>query len=120
MSQFKFSGTLKSNEFTIDVNVPVISFTDEKSQVFYCPALDLGGYGDNDNEARDSFQVVLEEFLTYTIHKNTLISELKRLGWTVRKNKRKPMIPPEMSDLLRDNENFTNIFKLRNYCIQFR
>lgn len=115
MSQFKFTGVLADENVKVRVNVAVISFTDEGSKVFYCPALDLSGYGDNEAEARESFQTVLSEFFKYTINKNTLIKELRRLGWKVRKSKIKPMIPPNMSDLLRDNENFSNIFNKHDF-----
>jgi hypothetical protein len=35
---------------------------------------------------------------------------MKRLGWLVSDKKRKPMIPPPMSELLDKNENFSRIF----------
>lgn len=41
--------------------------------------------------------------------KNSFISELKRLGWKIRGDK-KTMIPPLMSRMLEENVNFSNIF----------
>jgi hypothetical protein len=48
--------------------------------------------------------------LNYTTHKRTLWTDLKKLGWTIKKNKKKPATPPPMSELLESNEEFNRIF----------
>jgi hypothetical protein len=105
-----FSGIWKSNEHTVDVDLSLIIFADDGTDVVYCPALDISGYGLNEQEAIESFKIALGEFFQYTLHEKTFISELKRLGWTVTKNKNSPMIPPTMSKMLEENKNFSNIF----------
>jgi hypothetical protein len=92
------------------VQLPFISFEDSGSIVCYCPALDVAGYGKTDEEATQSFFIALSEFFTYTLNKNTFITELEKMGWKVKKSKTKPMTPPSMSELLENNENFSNIF----------
>ncbi|MDX9905708.1 MAG: hypothetical protein RBS55_03875 [Bacteroidales bacterium] len=108
--QGEIQGTWKSNDHEIEVHLPFIIFEQESVSVVYCPALDISGYGINELEAFKSFEVNLGEFLLYTNHKGTFISELKRMGWTVKASKYKPMVPPSMSKLLEENDNFSNIF----------
>ncbi len=104
-----FSGKWNDGQNDIIVNLPMISFEEDGSQILYCPALDLSGYGKSEKEALESFQIVLGEFLLYTTHKRTLDKELISLGWLVKKKRRK-MIPPSMQKLLVDNDNFSRIF----------
>jgi hypothetical protein len=104
------SGTWKGENKAIKFNLPLIIFEEDGSQIVYCPSLDISGYGNNETEAIESFQVCLGEFLMYTIHKKTFHSELERLGWKFKKNSPKPMTPPDMIRLLEKNENFSRIF----------
>lgn len=105
-----FSGTWKSEKDKIKVNLPIILFEEDGSQIMYCPALDISGYGKTEAEARDSFNVTLGEFFLYTTHKKTITTVLQKLGWSLRKSKYKPMHPPSMSELLNNNDNFSRIF----------
>jgi len=106
----EFKGSWANDETTYIMSLPVIIFQDGGSEIVYCPALDLSGYGKDENEAKKSFKVALGEFFRYTTNKNTLRLELQRLGWELKKNKKKPMLPPSMSRLLEENDNFSNIF----------
>jgi hypothetical protein len=72
--------------------------------------LDISGYGENETEADKSFELVLSEYFKYTVNKNTLAEDLKKMGWTIRKNMNKNPIPPSMSKLLETNEDFNRIF----------
>jgi hypothetical protein len=89
-----FSGIWKSNEHTVDVDLSLIIFAEEGTDVVYCPALDISGYGLNEQEANESFNISFGESFLYTLNKKTFINELKRLGWTISKNKNRPIIPP--------------------------
>lgn len=106
----KFEGAWADKKNTYIMSLPVIIFKDGESEIVYCPALDLSGYGKNENEAKESFKVSVNEFFKYSTNKNTLRLELKRLGWELKKSKKKPMLPPPMSKLLEENDNFSNIF----------
>ena len=106
----KINGKWKNDEHTVNVNLSLIIFEEEGSSIVYCPALDVSGYGPNEDEAIESFEVSLGEFFQYTLHKKTFISELKRMGWTIKKSKTKPMTPPTMSKMLEENANFSHIF----------
>lgn len=115
MENLGFKGTWGNNNLKIKVTIDVISFEDEGSTIFYCPAFDLSGYGNDDKEAKQSFQIVLDQYFTYTLNKGTFNKELKRLGWKVTKSKRKPITPPNLESLLRDNENFNTIFNNHDF-----
>lgn len=106
----EFTGTWKDDKHKVDVKIPLILFEDSGSQIVYCPALDVSGYGEDEHKALESFEICLGEFFKYTINKNTLRAELQRMGWNIKKSKTKPMTPPSMSKLLEENDNFSNIF----------
>ena len=110
MKQLQYKGHFAGKKGTVNLQVPLISFIDDNTHIFYCPSLDLSGYGIDETEAKASFDTVLEEYLIYTINKGSLWNDLKKLGWTVRKSKNKPAIPPPMSELLEKNEEFSRIF----------
>ncbi len=109
-TETRFSGTLNNAENKVQVDLALILFEEDGTQVAYCPALDVSGYGNNEDEAKRSFEVSLSEFFRYLINKNTFEKEFKRLGWTIKKGQNKIMTPPLMSDLLSGNENFSRIF----------
>ena len=110
MSNLKMLGTFGSKEYTVKVNIPIISFREGKNLIYYCPALDLSGYGYTEKEAQESFGITLNEFFKYTIRKGTFYNELRRLGWQISRNKTKAMIPPLIIDSLKHNPNFNEIF----------
>jgi hypothetical protein len=105
-----FSGKWQSGHEIINMKIPIIIFEEDGSQIVYCPALDVSGYGNDELEAKESFKISLGEFFTYTLNKNTFRSELVRMGWTLRKSKYKPMHPPSFTESLINNDNFSRIF----------
>jgi hypothetical protein len=109
------SGQWVSGKKQIKVNLALIEFEEDGSRIVYCPALDVSGYGKTEAEAMSSFSISLGEFFHYTTNKKTLASELKLMGWVIRKSKNKPMIPPPMSHLLKSNDNFNRIFNEHSF-----
>lgn len=106
--------SIRGNGFK--VRLSLLSFKEADLNVIYSPTLDLFGYGHTDKEAKKSFEITLEEFLSYTLNKGTLEKELKILGWKItggKKNKR--IVAPDLEKLLRDNEQFNNIFNNKEY-----
>jgi hypothetical protein len=104
----RFDGVWKEGNKGFDVRLSLIMFEEDGSQIVYCPALDISGYGNTEKEAKESFTISLGEFFTYTTHKKTFNEEMTRLGWKLKRNKY--MKPPNMSELLAKNENFSRIF----------
>ena len=112
----KFSGELAwSSGHESKVNLDIILFKESGSSIVYCPALDLSGYGKNQEEAVSSFKTVLGQYFDYTLKKGTLHKDLSKLGWQIKKGKNKPMIAPELSKLLTDNEEFARIFNTKDF-----
>ena len=109
------SGTWKSGSNTVAVRLPLITFQEEDACVAYCPALDLSGYGDSEEEAKVSYETVLSEYLKYTINKKSLASDLESHGWRLKKNLRKGAIPPTMEQMLKNNEDFNRIFNTHDF-----
>ena len=103
------------NGVRVNVDLQILVFEEEGTSIFYCPALDLNGYGNNEEEALSSFKLVLTEYFDYTIKKNTLREDLKKYGWKIPKSKFKAMIPPDLSKMLRDNEEFVDVFNHKEY-----
>jgi Zn-finger protein len=95
--------------------LPLIIFQEDNCTITYCPALDLSGYGADETEATRSFEEVLSEYFTYTVHKKTLAEDLKNMGWTIRKNLKKTPIPPTIEKLLETNEDFNRIFNNHDF-----
>ena len=109
------TGTWRSGSKEIKCKLPLIIFMDEGNHVFYCPSLDLSGYGATEDEASRSFNQVLSEYFKYTTNKGTLKSDLERLGWTLRKSVKKKAIPPTLGKLLETNEDFSRIFNKHDF-----
>ena len=103
----------KGNQLNVDLSL--IEFEEDGSHILYCPALDLAGYGVNEEEAMSSFTICLSEFFHYTQNKGTFFEELRRLGWKIKKTKFSKMTPPPMSKLLDHNENFSRIFNEHSF-----
>ena len=99
---------------TIKLEVPLVYFQEDGINYAYIPAFDLTGYGKTEEEALNSIGIILDEFLRYTLSKNTLLLELRRLGWKIR-SKKKPMIAPVMSDLINTNEQLREIINHKQY-----
>ncbi len=97
------------------VKLPVLSFKEDNAHIIYCPALDLNGSGNTELQAKESFAFSVTTYLDYTTHKGTLIADLKKLGWTIHKNKTKLASPPLMSELLDNNPEFNRIFENYSY-----
>jgi len=114
MEQAKLSGVKKVGKNKIEINLQVFLFEEDGLFFAYMPSLDLTGYGYKPEEAKDSLTVVLDEFLRYTLNKNTLFIELERLGWKI-KSKKKPMHAPQMTDLINTNEQLKDIVNYKQY-----
>lgn len=103
-------GFILVNQDKIEGFLDIIIFKEGDTTIVYCPPLEVYGYGNDENKAQESFKVSLTEFFRYCTNKNTLRTELKRLGWQMKRGKSKPMIPPSISELLSTNENLSRIY----------
>jgi hypothetical protein len=110
MKSMKAESRFSNEKGNVKVKVSVLSFKEDDAYIIFCPALDLSGSGNTEAEAKESFAIAVAEYLNYTTHKGTLWADLKKLGWTIKKNKKKPATPPSMSELLENNDEFSRIF----------
>jgi hypothetical protein len=108
-------GTWSDGPAKVTLSLTLIIFSEESTCLAYCPALDLSGYGNDEEEARQSFSTTLSEYLRYTMHKKTLSSDLIDHGWKVKKNMQKGATPPTIQDLLSTNEDFSRIFNTYDF-----
>ena len=84
MPKFNIKATYNQGRRNSEIELDLVSFPESNAVVVYSPALDLSAAGKNFKDAKKSFAIALDEFLRYTISNNTLLVELKRLGWMVK------------------------------------
>ncbi len=76
---------------SVRVKLFLVHFQDEsKVHFIYSPHLDLTGYGNSVTEAKESFEIVFEDFVDYTIKKKTLAKVLTGLGWVLKGTEKHP------------------------------
>jgi predicted RNase H-like HicB family nuclease len=66
---------------SLTADLTVLFFEEDNIHFAFVPSLYLTGYGKTTKEASESLKIVLDEFLRYTLEKNTFFVELQRLGW---------------------------------------
>lgn len=113
MAQYIFEGDYRNTDGFVKVRLLLFSFRDEnKVNFIYSPHLDLTGYGKNITEAKESFNIVFEDFIDYTFKKKTLSKVMTRLGWQVKGSSSKPkkMLAPSITSIIRENEYVSEIF----------
>lgn len=111
MAQF-IHGNFKNQGNEVIFNVPVIRFTEENIYFYYTPAFDIAGYGNTDEEAKNSFEETITQFLDYSTNKNTFFNELKKLGWKLSK---KVSRPPSLVEMITRNDYLARIFEEKTY-----
>ena len=111
IGDFKYS---KSE--SVQVNLKLVQFKSDGAEVLYAPALELYGYGNTFEEARKSFAVSLHEFLIYTKEHGTLETEMERLGWKIKVDKKKKIYTtPTFSELLLSNPRLVEIVNNKDF-----
>ena len=114
MENLQLKGEKRFGRTRVKVDVQVFLFKEDAIWYAYLPALDLNGYGNSEEDAKESLKISINEFIRYTINKKTFFDELKRLGWTIKKNK-KILIAPKISDLVNENEELKEILDSKSY-----
>lgn len=114
MDKYKHEeGTFEDSGNVIKGSLSVYLFVDDEgTHIAYSPALDLAGYGDTNEEAKESFSVVLEEYLKYTTEKNTIWADLKKYGW---KHSAERIQEPNFSYLLKHNNSYFELLNRPKY-----
>jgi hypothetical protein len=97
-----------------EVRLALLTYIDENVYVIYAPALDLYGYGNDEHEARSSFETTLNEYLDFTTAGNTLLDDLLRLGWTLNSQSDRVMMP-SWGHLLELNPHLNEVMNNRPF-----
>ena len=108
------SGQYRDGKNAVNVKLSLIEFEEDGLHFVYSPALDLTGYGKTEESAKESYTLAMEEFIKYTTHKNTLLDELERLGWTI-SSKKNLVSAPSLPDLIQNREYLVEIFTEKEY-----
>ena len=64
-----------------NIGIMLAIFKEDKYFIVYSPSLNICSHGETEDKAKQSFEVMLEEFFKYTLNKKTLNSVLIELGW---------------------------------------
>lgn len=113
MPPYIFEGKYRDKTATVKVRLLLVHFQDEnKVHFIYSPHLDLTGYGNNITEAKASFEIVFEDFIDYTIKKQTISKVLTGLGWILKGTEKHPkkVIAPSITSVINDNKYVSEIF----------
>ncbi|MCO6483703.1 MAG: hypothetical protein J5I62_13015 [Flavobacteriales bacterium] len=108
MSKKHFSAKYDLEGEKLGVGVIVLIWEEDGVHFAMSPSLDITGYGKTEAEAKASFEVMLQEFVTYTHRKKTIFQELERLGWAVNR-KRKRVVAPDMLDMIKENDELKDV-----------
>ncbi len=93
---------IRNTSTGVVVKLDVYFFKEDETVIAYSPALDICGYGYTEEEAKESFHVVVCEYLDYGLSHKTLISDLRSHGWKVRSLKQRKMAAPSFDTMLRN------------------
>lgn len=113
MPPYIFEGKYRDKTAIVRVKLLLVHFQDENKVHFvYSPHLDLTGYGNDVIQAKDSFEIVLEDFVDYTIKKKTLTKVLTELGWELKGSEKRPkkIIAPSITSVINENKYVSEIF----------
>jgi hypothetical protein len=116
MSTMKFSGKIPIVNGQVKTNLQLLTFEEDGVLILYAPALDVLGSGYDFTQAKASFYETLSEFFRYTTNKKTLISELKRLGWSMKgKSTHLSIHAPDFNKMYKSNEQLQDIIDNKSY-----
>jgi hypothetical protein len=113
MSNYLFQGDYKNSKTVVTVKLLLVHFQDENSIHFiFSPHLDLSGYGNDLEEAKQSFEIALADFIDYTVKKKTLGKVLAKLGWKIKGESRLPkkLLAPSIASVIKDNKYVAEVF----------
>ncbi|MHC1776962.1 MAG: hypothetical protein AB9834_16285 [Lentimicrobium sp.] len=113
MGHYIYEGEFQKPVGNIKVKLILFSFEDENQVHFiYSPHLDLTGYGHTMREAKESFSIAFDDFIDYTLKKNTLSKVLTQLGWQLKGTLKRPkkIIAPSITTIIKENKYISDIF----------
>lgn len=80
----KSTNYIKIHQGHIEAQLDVIFYVEDGVAYAYAPALELLGYGDSQEEAKASFEIVLEDFFEFGLKRGTLQEDLLQHHWVLK------------------------------------
>lgn len=96
----------------IEANLDVLLFRNNGIVYAYAPALDLVGYGATEDEARSSFEIVLQDFFEFGLKRGTLEKDLKKHSWVKEKKRAGCFSIPKPWSLFDSNKQMQEIYDI--------
>ena len=115
MGNYNIKEAVESGNKKVSVNLQMFSFKDGDMFILYCPALDLSSYGMTEDDAKDSFEQVLETTITYWINKNTLKKDLLKHGWEIKSTKQRKIKAPSFEKLFSKSAALRDILNNKEF-----
>lgn len=100
---------IKVRKGNVEAKLDVFIYENDGFMVAYAPSLDLMGYGKTVEDAKASFEIVVEDFFETTIKMNTLTRYLKEHGWT-KESRKVEFVSPLALNILEANKQLQDIF----------
>ena len=76
-----FTDTLNVKNNRVDFDLTLIGFEEDNQFIFYSPALELYAYGDDQEDAKQSFGETVELYFDFVLSENTFERDWLKLGW---------------------------------------
>lgn len=101
---------IKVSKGIVDAKLDVFIYENDGFKIAYAPALDLMGYGKTVEDAKASFEVVVEDFFEAAFQHGTFEKYLEVRGW--KKEARKVEFLSPVNWNIQENKQLQNIFAL--------
>ena len=115
MQTHSFDAQYSDGRTKVSFSVGVYLFKEGETFIAYCPALDVSGYGNTETESKESFAQSVGMYIEYCLHKNTLVQDLQKHGWSIKSMKQRKIKAPDFDTMLRNNEDFREIIETKDY-----
>ena len=106
----KSSNYIRIKDGQIDAQLDVLLYVEDGLTYAYSPALELIGCGDNVDEAKASFEVVIEDYFEFGIKRGTLEEDLKKHHW-VKEKRQEQFSLPKAWMLFVENKQMQDIYR---------
>ena len=100
---------IKIHNGSVDAKLDVLIYEADGVTYAYAPALDLVGYGENTEQAKQSFSVVIGSYFEFGLKRGTLEEDLKRHNW-VKKQTRAEFSLPKAWMLFNTSKQMQSIY----------
>lgn len=114
MAKSQLDASFEGYNVKINVTLELYIWEEDGDYYVYSPALDLIGSGDSEEEAKESFGIVLEEYLKYAFNKKTLFDDLEDQGWYVNRRKKR-VKAPSIEEMEEDRDTLKDVLESGNY-----